>query len=157
MLIGNVATGKSTTASKLYRKGFYIISLDGFRRMLGGGDYVYDRLIEHVLGISEHYLVENLMNLKINIVIDDAKLVNSEFRKSFISLAKKYGYIIECIVMPSIPMKTAVDRRLKNNYSDKFDRKLWESVYQKFELMTEKPLKSEGINKISNAGYISGR
>jgi hypothetical protein len=49
--------------------------------------------------------------------------------------------------MPMLDKKTCVDRRM-NNPHDTPDRAVWESVWDKFNRLYQKPELKEGIDKI---------
>jgi len=136
VLVGNIACGKSYIAEMLHKEyNFYCISLDGMRKMFGAGQYVYDTKLEGIIIPTELHILKRCLQKKLDIVIDDARHVNGEFRRQTLELAKSYGYTTIIIELPKLNMKQCVQRRLRNNFNIKFDKALWESVYKKFHNM----------------------
>ncbi len=74
-----------------------------------------------------------------------------EIRRRYIDIAKIYEYTITVIEMPQYSKKKCVNRRMKNPHGQP-NRKLWESVWNKFNNLYEKPTKKEGIDKIIEVG-----
>ena len=136
ILVGNIACGKSMIADLLYREyDFFCISLDGMRRMLGAGNYIFDTRLEPIIQSTEKFMINHAFKKGLDIVIDDACNVDSFFRNKTITLAKEHGYITAIIEMPKWDLDTCVNRRLKANFNVEFDRSLWVGVYKKFKAM----------------------
>jgi predicted kinase len=148
LLIGNIGSGKSTFCKKLISKGFshVIISRDSLRYMIGAGKYRFEPKIEKAIWDSELNIIDNFMFLGQNILVDEVGITKS-MRARYSFLARKWNYSITVIEMPRYSMKKSVNRRLKDPHGQP-DRKLWESVWKKFDAMYEKPTKSEGFAKI---------
>ena len=147
ILVGNLASGKSTVARKLHEQDYYVVSLDGFRYALGGGTYVFHPAIEQDFYQPEEFFLKWLMKKKVDVVIDDAKNVNSSFRKRFIDIAKKNKYNIISIELPQYSKKTSVNARMRNPHGY-YSRSVWEKTYDKFLMMQDEVLLQEGINGI---------
>jgi predicted kinase len=144
VLVGNIACGKSYVAELLHKEyDFYCISLDGMRRMFGAGQYVFDTKLEGIIIPTELHMLKRCLQKKLDIVIDDARHVNVEFRRQTLELAKEYGYTTVIIELPKLSMKQCVQRRLQNNFNMKFDKALWESVYKKFHNMYNEVIEGE--------------
>lgn len=149
ILVGNIASGKSTLARSLHeKKGYFCLSLDSFRYMLGAGKYVFDKKIEKGLGTIEIEFLRWLMDKRVNILVDDAKCVNEFFRRFFIQEARNYGYLVKCIELPKYSKKFCVGRRMQNPHCI-YDRKIWEGVWDKMDYMYIQPSKEEGFDKIT--------
>jgi len=148
ILVGNIGSGKTTLINKILKKGFshVVISRDDLRYMIGAGRYRFDRRIEPIIWKSEEDLVKNFMIAKENIIVDEVG-ISKLLRKRYIKLAKKFGYTITVIEMPKYSKRVCVNRRMKNPHQQD-DKKLWESIWEKFDNWYEKPTKKEGINKI---------
>ena len=147
ILVSNIACGKSTAARKLHEVGYYVISLDGFRRMIGGGEYVFDSVIEEEFYQPEEFFLKWLMKKKVNIVVDDAKNVNSGFRKRFIDISKRNKYNIIVIELPRFSKKKCVDARMRNPHGY-YQRNVWEETWDKFNRWYQEPVLEEGIKGI---------
>jgi predicted kinase len=151
LLVGNIGSGKSTLIRKIINKEFshVVISRDDLRYMIGAGKYRFDLNLEPAIWNSELKIIESFMDFgdtAPNLIIDEVG-INKKMRKRYIDLAKKRGYTITVIEMPRYSKRKCVNRRMKDPHGQ-FDRKLWESVWEKFNKLYEKPSKKEGINKI---------
>jgi predicted kinase len=138
ILVGQIASGKSTTAMHLYdNNDFFVVSLDAMRKMLGAGGYVYDQAWEPLIQTTEQFLLKKAFKEKFDIVVDDARMVIRKFRKDIIKQAKQEGYKVFIVETPHVDKKTAVERRLKANFCPSLTRKDWEAVYDKFDRFWE--------------------
>jgi predicted kinase len=145
IIVGNIASGKTTLARKLAKSGAMIISLDALRWMRAGGEYEYDEKWEPILRRSEEKILETAMFYKTDIVLDDARFVLASHRHVVARLAKEKGYTVVTHVMPRLSMQESVERRLKENFNQKITKKTWENVWKKFDVMYVEPSEDEGI------------
>lgn len=148
LLVGNIGTGKTTLAKRIIKKGFshIVISRDALRYMIGADKYRFDPEIEPAIWASELNILINFMELGQNIIVDEVGISKS-IRKRYINIAKNFKYSITVIEMPKLSKKIAVNRRMKNPHQQK-DRKLWESIWDKFNSIYEAPSCKEGIHSI---------
>ena len=148
LLVGNIGSGKSTLVNKLLKKGYnhIVISRDSLRYMIGGGNYRFDPKLESMIHDMELKIIETCMKNKVNIIVDEVG-INKQMRERYIPCAIKNGYTITVIELPYFSKRTSVNRRMKNPHGQ-FDRKIWNSVWERFNNLYERPSKKEGINKI---------
>jgi len=149
MLIGNIGTGKSTTARDLQEKNkdYIIISADGMRYSIGGGNYLFNPKYESMIWRIVGFALNGFMELGINIILDATNLSLYSRKKNFDIIKKYNNYKVIGFVMPDLDMAVAVNRRMQNPH-DNPDRNVWEGVWKRFNLMYEKPTKAEGFNEI---------
>jgi predicted kinase len=160
LLVGNIACGKSTVAELLRKEyEFFCISLDGMRRMLGSGMYVYDKRLEPIIQKTEKFMMRHAFDKQLDIVIDDACNVNSYFRNRTISLAKERNYTTAIVEMPHWDKETCIARRLANNFNATYDKELWETVYDKFKRMYDEiyPEEADHIVKLEKVDDVKKR
>lgn len=148
ILVGNIGTGKSTYAKKLWKDKLVdvIIARDQLRYNIGLGNYIFNYDYEPIIWKTELFMFENFINLGVNILVDEVG-ISKKIRERYIPYAKVHHYQIEVIEMPRLSMKEAVDRRMQDPHGQ-LDRKLWESVWTKFNNQYESPSKEEGIDRI---------
>jgi hypothetical protein len=91
-------------------------------------------------------MLEDFMELGVDIAVDEVG-INKAMRSRYILIAKLYDYKIKCHILPQLTMKEAVDRRMENPHGQS-DRKLWESVWIKFQGQHQEPTLDEGIDEI---------
>ena len=146
LLVGNIGSGKTTLAKIYQKKGYVIITRDGLRYSIGGGEYIFNYDYEPIIWDTELYLLESFLMLGVNIVIDEVG-ITKDMRARYLQAALKYNYIIKCIVLPKLSKKESVDRRMNDPHGQP-DRKLWEEVWEKFNSQYETPSYDEGIDII---------
>jgi len=148
MILGNIASGKSTECAGYVQHGYALVSGDEKRYEWGGGEYVFDAARESELLDSLYQDTCSLMDVGRNIVVDETWIsITRARRHPYIALARERGYKIICVVMPRRSMEAAVAARLKNEHGT-FGRERWESVWKMFDEMYEEPVVEEGFSSI---------
>jgi len=148
MLIGNIGTGKSTIARVLQKEEAYvIISADGMRYSIGGGNYLFNPKYESTIWRIVGFALNGFMELGINIIIDATNL-SLYARKKNLDIIKKYeNYKVIGFVMPDLDMAAAVNRRMQDPH-DSPDKNMWEGAWKRLNSTYEKPTKGEGFDEI---------
>ena len=146
LLIGNIASGKSTLSKEYAEKGYVVVSRDAIRYMVGAGEYVFNPDLEPVIKTGTQALLEKFLEDELCIVYDEVNVCES-LRQPTIELAKKYGYTITAVVLPRISKKKSVNRRVKDPHGTD-DRDVWNTVWTNFNLMFQFPTLAEGIDEI---------
>lgn len=117
IMIGNIASGKSTYSKKLVEKDYRVISRDAIRYMVGAGKYTFDIDLEPTIKKGTQALLEEFLKDDVNIVHDEVN-INKKLREPTIKLAKKYNYKIIAIVIPKVEKELSVNRRLNQPHGD---------------------------------------
>ncbi len=144
ILVGNIGSGKTTYCNTL--TNYVVISRDALRYMIGNGKYIFDVNLESAIHQSEKYIVEEFMKTGRDIVIDEVGM-SRKLRKPYIKLASKYQYKVTAIIMPKLTMQESVKRRLSSPHGD-FGEEVWNSVWQRFNSIYQKPAILEGFDSI---------
>jgi predicted kinase len=147
ILVGNIGTGKTTITKQYSKKGYIVISRDQLRYAIGGGDYIFNPEYEEIIWETGLKMFEDFIYLGKNIIIDEVSITKI-LRKRYIPIAKRLNYHIHCIVLPQVPMKVSVERRLQSNHADT-DKETWIRVWKNFNKMYEEPIMDEGFDKIT--------
>lgn len=137
IFIGIPGSGKSYHAYQFYHSCIYI-NADTLRAVFCGD--VSDQSKNHVVFQTLEKMVEYFMKLESSIVIDNCNQTRDR-RKYWVSLAKKYGYRVNAIVM-----KTSYEECILRN--SKRDRKVPEFVLEKMNKEFQEPTKEEGFDDI---------
>lgn len=114
--------------------------------MIGNGKYIFNPDLEPAIYYSEENIIKNFMLLNVDLVIDEVG-IDKHTRARYIRIAKKYGYTTICMMLPKLTMKECVDRRMKDPHGQP-NRALWESVWKRFNKRYQKPMRSEGFDRI---------
>lgn len=149
ILIGNIASGKSSWISKNYPNA-YIISKDNIRKSyykFTNIPYIYNDEIEPLINniVQEKFKIAIKLNIQ-NIIIDETNM-SIKSRLFFIQQGIKNKIKIIGIVFPTLTMDEHINRRLKNNHGNTSKEK-WEEVFKIKESLFDKPLLSEGFSEI---------
>ena len=146
LLVGNIGSSKSTYAKQLVKQGYYVVSRDSLRYMIGAGDYIFDREKEPII---HSMLMKCLMALFIlgeDIIIDETNMTQ-KVRANYIERGKQFNYEIEAHVMPTMDREESVRRRMGDNHGDLPDAK-WEEVWEGFNGRYVEPTVEEGFDKV---------
>jgi predicted kinase len=146
ILVGNIGSGKSTTAKKYVDEGYIVIARDALRYMIGAGNYIFNLEVETAIWNSELKILKEFMKLGVNIIVDEIGITKTE-RARYLPLIKKYKYKSTVLIMPKLSKKESVNRRMINPHGQP-NRKLWEEVWKKFNIKYEEPSLAEGFNEI---------
>ena len=146
ILVGNIASGKTTLVKDLVKLGYLVLSRDDIRYMLGGGEYIWDTNLEKIIKDIQLSLLRKIVRKKYDVVIDGTNM-SMMSREDALAIANKAGYETIAYVMPKISKKKSVERRLANNHGNT-TKKQWEDIWLKFDMWYEEPTHEEGFNKI---------
>lgn len=154
LLVGNIASGKSTYLKKLNGE-YLVLSRDKIRYMIGDGYYVFHSKFETAIWNAELELFKSLLETGVNLVIDEVN-VNSFMRERYISemrylvrnrFSMKDMYEVTAVVFHKLTMKEAVERRMREPHGV-FTEKDWEKVWTNFDKRSSVPTLEEGFDKI---------
>jgi len=146
LLIGNIASGKSTLSKEYVEKGYSVISRDAIRYMLGAGEYIFNPDLEPTVKAGTCALLTEFLKKGVNIVYDEVN-VNIALRFPTIQKAREYGYKVTAVVLPRISKRKSVTRRVKDPHGTS-DRSVWNTVWTNFDLMYQLPTTVEGIDEV---------
>jgi predicted kinase len=112
VLIGCIASGKSTYARKLARKGWVVINDDDIVKLVHGRDYTgYDKELKPLYKTIENTILTTAIAMGRNVVIDRGVDVRKNSRRRWVALAASLDIPIKCVVFPrSLPERHAKRR-----------------------------------------------
>jgi len=146
IMVGNIGSGKSTYLRDNMAT-CTVISKDGIRYALGGGQYVFDLNLEPIVHSTSMHLTRELCKKKVKELVLDETNVQKKGRGKFIKIAQENGYEVIAIVLPELSKSLCVDRRLLNPH-DQDNRRIWELVWEKFDAKYQYPEMKEGFDDI---------
>lgn len=145
-MVGNIGSGKSTIVNTIKNHGFLVVSRDAIRYMFGSGQYVFDKERESAVFNCEKLIIDELMDRKMNIIVDEVG-VSKRLRMEYLISAKYHEYDAYAIEMPRLSMEESVSRRMQNPHGN-YTKPLWEDVWKKFDKIYEPPTVREGFAEV---------
>ena len=137
ILCGMIGSGKTTWARNYIKKnpGTLIISKDDIRRMLHGGEYVYDEALEESIDWTANSFWRELED-DYAVILDDCHLSKADRN------IDRWDATETIIVsFPPKDKQWHVDGRMLNSYGHSLE--CWERVYDKMIAVYEPPTEDE--------------
>jgi len=111
LLVGNIASGKSTLTRKYAAKGYLVINDDALVSAIhGGDDEAYDKKLKPLYKAVEECIISHAAALERSIVIDRPNMSISN-RRRYIGMAQSRDMSVRVIVMPMQDVLTHAKRR----------------------------------------------
>ena len=116
VLVGMIASGKSTWARERARQGWLVMNDDAVVNMLHGGEYVlYDKDLRPLYKSIEDHVVHAAVLLKRDLVIDRGLDIDSTARKRWIALARSLDVPVRAVSFEVYPPEIHGERRFKKD------------------------------------------
>ncbi len=148
VLVGHIASGKSTYCKNAATKGQIIVNDDSIVNMLHGGIYhFYDKKLKTLYKTLENNAVSLSLCLGKSVVIDRGVNVNKHARQRFISLARSFDVVCEAIVFPFETPEIHAERRTKSDGRG-YNYDSWLEVANRHFSTYDAPTKEEGFNAV---------
>jgi predicted kinase len=148
ILIGNIASGKSTYCSRRAREGAVIISDDAIVNGLHSDQYeLYDKKLKPLYKAVENQIVASALMLGKDVVVDRGLNLTIKSRRRFIGLGHSLDSEVIAVVFYFEPPQVHADRRQAHdlrNYSHEY----WLDVATAFDNKYIPPISSEGFDEI---------
>jgi predicted kinase len=148
LLIGPIASGKSTYSLKRAREGALIINDDAIVQAVHGGDYrLYDKNLKPLYKHIELSIMSLAESFDRDVVIDRPNL-KADTRRRYIQIAKSLDIKdIRGIIFKNCgPEEHARRRFFSNNRGNTFDQ--WLVIAKHHDTIFERPDISEGFSSI---------
>lgn len=154
ILVGNVASGKTTWIkeylkyAKKINETTIVLSKDAIRRMMGAGDYVWDKSLESTVHDCLIEMMRMFMFTKINIIYDETNMRKTT-RSNYLHMANLLGYEAIAVLMHHITLDETIRRRCQNKDSAwGFSKEVWSKVYKRKNRAFDEPTVDEGFKEI---------
>ena len=145
LLVGPIASGKSTYCQKRAKEGAVIINDDSLLMSITGGLYEYDEEKKKLYKSIENSILHLAATGGYDIVIDRTNLSRST-RMRYVTMAKSLGIPIVAVITKDEGCSIHVERRMKHD-SRGFSKEKWESVYLEHKALFEPVLENEGFEQ----------
>ena len=159
LMVGNIGTGKTTTANKLMvdagridnrdidNRDIKVISNDDLSTILAGGHYgpdIWDSRHISLYTKVKQYILREALAHGFDIIIDGTHMGKIN-RKVYIDIAKEFNVEVT-VYLHTYP--EGLQRRIDNPKSEHHSAELWTKVYNNFAKSYEIPTLDEGIDDI---------
>lgn len=148
VLVGMIASGKSTYAGQRARDGALVVNDDAIVAAIHGGNYdLYSKRLKHIYKGIENYIVSSGAGAGLDIIIDRGVNVRRNSRMRWISLARSLDvpcFAVEfqkCMPIDHASARFAHDAR-------GHDLDYWIKVATSHDLGYSKPSLDEGFDSI---------
>jgi uncharacterized short protein YbdD (DUF466 family) len=147
VLIGNIASGKSTYVKRMQEKNpdVKIVSRDAWRHSLERDNYVFNLNLEPKITKCVEAELLLYTSYGSDIIIDETHMTRRA-RGWCIGLIPKH-YIIEAVVFPDRGEDNHVSARLSSNHGST-PESTWREVYRRNAQRYEEPTEAEGFDSV---------
>lgn len=148
ILVGNIASGKSTYANKRAEEGAIIINDDAIVSAIHGGNYKkYEKNLKPLYkGIETNILIACIL-LDKDVVIDRGLNVTKSARKRFVSLCNSFEVPCDAIVFDFVLPETHAKRRMQSDPRG-YNYDYWFNVANRMDLDYQEPCETEDFRNI---------
>ena len=148
VLIGMIASGKSSWAGERAKQGFVIINDDSIVNAVHGGLYtLYTKAMKPLYKSVEDHILHTAIAMDKDVVIDRGVDISVSSRRRWIAIAKSLEVPIHGISFEKFPAKVHAARRAKSD-SRGHTKQYWVDVALAHEARYELPTLDEGFDKI---------
>lgn len=148
VLVGMIASGKSTYCTESAKEGQIIINDDAIVNLLHANQYnFYDVKLKVLYKSIENHIISTALALNLSVVVDRALNGSKKSRERWISLANSFDVQCEAIVFPKESFEIHAHRRFQSDARG-HDLDYWLRVAKIHEEEYEMPSLTEGFTTI---------
>lgn len=148
VLVGMIASGKSTYAKNAARAGFLCVNDDAVVNMLHADDYtLYNKSLKPLYKTLENQAIGTILAMGRNVVVDRGLNVSIQGRQRWLALAKSYDVPCEAVVFSNDGPQVHAERRQASD-SRGYPFEYWDRVAKIHNEMWQTPSLAEGFDKI---------
>lgn len=153
ILVGLIASGKSTYCKHAAKKGYIIVNDDAIVNAVHGGDYnLYSEDLKPLYKSIENHIIGVAIAMKKHIVIDRSLNVSISGRERFISLAKSFDEPTSAVIFPiELPQLHAMRRYMSDSRERSYEH--WLKVANEHLTIYCEPLRNEGFAHVNHITY----
>ena len=153
ILIGMIASGKSSYCKNAARQGIICMNDDAIVNMLHGDEYtLYDKDLKPFYKSIENHIVASALLMKRTIIVDRGLSISVKGRKRWIALAKSFDVPCEAIVFKNEGPEVHAKRRHSSDARG-HDYDYWLKVSSKHFENYEAPSLLEGLDSIYQVSF----
>lgn len=153
ILVGMIASGKSTYAKNAAKHGYLVMCDDAVVTMLYGGDYTLYKKDDKIIHKSiENCIVSCCLLANKKIIIDRGLNISKKSRKRWIVLANSFDVSVDVVVFNNEGPEIHAERRFKSDHRG-YNLNYWFEVANKHYNSWDDPSKDEGIGMINKISW----
>ena len=147
ILVGQIASGKSTYALSKARSGVIIINDDAIVNALHCNEYhLYEKELKPLYKAIENTVLQTAIALRRNVLIDRPNYSRA-MRRRYISIAKSLDATVLIVCLPRITNEESAKRRVAADGRG-YTYDYWLKAIEYHESLFEKPDDSEGADAV---------
>lgn len=155
LLVGPVASGKSTFCRIAAKEGAVIMNDDAIVMAVHGGDYkLYSTSLKPLYKTVENSIVQGALLLNRRVIIDRPNY-SKAMRRRYIGLAKSLDVPVDVIMMDVYPPEVHARRRADSDGRG-HSYEYWLKVVNYHNSLYEEPSLDEGIDSIVRWNFPTG-
>lgn len=152
VLVGMIASGKSTYCKNAVRKGYLCMNDDAIVNMLHSDEYtLYDKSLKILYKSIENHVIGTGLAMQKTVLVDRGLNVSVQGRQRWIALARSFDVECEAIMFPHDGAEAHAKRRFEGD-SRGHTYDYWLMVAQAHNKIFSTPTLEEGF---SNVTYVS--
>jgi predicted kinase len=155
LLVGPIASGKSTFCREAAQDGKIILNDDSIVNALHGGDYsLYSKELKPLYKSVENQIVQTSLTLG-KVVVVDRPNHSRQMRRRYIGLAKSLDCLVDLVMFKRELPEVHAKRRFESD-SRGHTFEYWLKAAQCHQNLYEEPHESEGFDSIIHWEFPSG-
>jgi len=153
VLVGMIASGKSTYCKKAAEKGILSVNDDAIVNLVHADNYtLYDQKLKILYKSIENHIISTVIAMGRSIIIDRGLNVSKKGRKRWLSIAESYDIPCEAIVFPNEGPEQHAKRRFESD-SRNHGIDYWRKVALHHDSIFVKPTLEEGFVAIHDINF----
>lgn len=155
VLVGMIASGKSTWAARRANEGWVVLNDDAIVSAVHGGDYtLYSKELKFLYKSIEDHILHTAVAMGRNVVVDRGLDIRATSRRRWIALAKSLDVPINAVIFKKEAPEVHARRRSDSD-SRGHDYNYWlKEVAEVHDRQWVRPSRDEGFDDIITYEYI---
>lgn len=148
VLVGMIASGKSTYSKAEARSGAVIVNDDAIVTAIHGGDYaLYDKALKPVYKSAEMQIALTALALGRDVIIDRGLSISAQARRRWVALASSLDVPSQAVIFPPASAEEHARRRFeKDSRGHSLD--YWIAVTRRHASLWQTPTTDEGFSRV---------
>ena len=153
ILVGPIASGKSTFATFRAKEGAIVINDDAIVNAVHANQYaLYDETLKPLYKAVENTILQAALSLGRDVVIDRPNY-SKAMRRRYIGLAKSVDAMVNVVHFERVDPNEHARRRAHSDARG-YTQEYWLEVAMAHDIQYEQPELSEGVDEITHRGSV---